>query len=69
MQYDECGGHSELSGAHFKKWCIMQSKIKSGAVDEVGVYLLLRFCSGDDQTDGNLIHVSGRLTNILVVKY
>ncbi|TVU08932.1 hypothetical protein EJB05_42359 [Eragrostis curvula] len=23
------------AGAHFKKWCIMQSKIKSGAVDEV----------------------------------
>jgi len=22
-------------GAHFKKWCIMQSKIKSGAVDEL----------------------------------
>ncbi|VAI19900.1 unnamed protein product [Triticum turgidum subsp. durum] len=23
------------AGAHFKKWCIMQSKIKSGAVDEL----------------------------------
>ncbi|WVZ65568.1 hypothetical protein U9M48_014909 [Paspalum notatum var. saurae] len=23
------------TGAHFKKWCIMQSKIKSGAVDEM----------------------------------
>lgn len=30
-----------ISGAHFKKWCIMQSKIKSGAVDEVCSSLLL----------------------------
>lgn len=22
------------AGAHFKKWCVMQSKIKSGAIDE-----------------------------------
>jgi hypothetical protein len=29
------------AGAHFKKWCIMQSKIKSGAVDEVCSSLLL----------------------------
>lgn len=26
-----------LTGAHFKKWCVMQSKIKSRAVDEVCV--------------------------------
>ena len=25
----------ELTGVHFKKWCVMQSKIKSGAIAEV----------------------------------
>ncbi|CAL5063369.1 unnamed protein product [Urochloa decumbens] len=31
---DSCSIHIS-AGAHFKKWCIMQSKIKSGAVDEL----------------------------------
>lgn len=25
-----------ITGLHFKKWCVMQSKIKAGAVSEVG---------------------------------
>ncbi|KAH9605840.1 hypothetical protein KSS87_007100 [Heliosperma pusillum] len=29
------------AGAHFKKWCVMQSKIKSGAVDEYKKEVLL----------------------------
>ncbi|KAJ1290427.1 hypothetical protein BS78_02G242500 [Paspalum vaginatum] len=36
------------AGAHFKKWCIMQSKIKSGAVDEMKaeVKVMLDFAQG-----------------------
>lgn len=26
-----------MAGAHFKKWCVMQSKIKSGAMNEVSL--------------------------------
>ncbi|KAF3573230.1 hypothetical protein F2Q69_00062179 [Brassica cretica] len=29
-------------GVHFKKWCLMQSKIKSGAIDEVSLVSLSR---------------------------
>lgn len=29
-----------FAGAHFKKWCVMQSKIKAGAVNEVGWLLI-----------------------------
>ncbi|KAL0377013.1 UNVERIFIED_CONTAM: BAG-associated GRAM protein 1 [Sesamum calycinum] len=28
------GKRSLAIGAHFKKWCVMQSKIKSGAINE-----------------------------------
>uniref|UniRef100_A0ACD5YDN8 Uncharacterized protein n=1 Tax=Avena sativa TaxID=4498 RepID=A0ACD5YDN8_AVESA len=51
------------AGAHFKKWCIMQSKIKSGAVDEYKkeVQEMLKFAesymlkaSSDNQEDGGL---------------
>ncbi|ONM56439.1 BAG-associated GRAM protein 1 [Zea mays] len=51
------------AGAHFKKWCIMQSKIKSGAVDELKkeVKVMLDFAQGymlkvssPDQENSNL---------------
>ncbi|CAD6224233.1 unnamed protein product [Miscanthus lutarioriparius] len=51
------------AGAHFKKWCIMQSKIKSGAVDELKkeVKEMLDFAQGymlkvrsPDQENSNL---------------
>jgi hypothetical protein len=51
------------AGAHFKKWCIMQSKIKSGAVDEYKkeVQEMLKFAesymlkaSSHNQEDGGL---------------
>ncbi|KAM3224207.1 hypothetical protein ACQJBY_057550 [Aegilops geniculata] len=52
------------AGAHFKKWCIMQSKIKSGAVDElkkeVGEMLgfaesyMLKVSSPNQEDDGTV---------------
>ncbi|XP_050212384.1 BAG-associated GRAM protein 1 isoform X2 [Mercurialis annua] len=34
-------------GAHFKKWCVMQSKIKAGAINEVGAYLMIKIQERD----------------------
>ena len=31
------------TGAHFKKFCLMQSKIKSGAINEVGKSFFFSF--------------------------
>lgn len=34
-----------LTGAHFKKWCMMESKIKSGAINEVCIaFVIYPFC-------------------------
>lgn len=39
--FDQLFSQILISGAHFKKWCPMQSKIKSGAVDEVCILFFL----------------------------
>ncbi|URD82270.1 GRAM domain containing protein [Musa troglodytarum] len=55
-------------GAHFKKWCIMQSKIKAGAVEEAchhiviytSYFLDLQERGGTDVRDCTLISWQGR---------
>lgn len=32
-----------VTGVHFKKWCVMQSKIRAGAINEVCTMFSCRF--------------------------
>lgn len=46
MWYEDKLPFAISTGVHFKKWCIMQSKIKTGAINEVLLFCVSKlFCS------------------------